>query len=623
MICRTCYPQMNPCQVDATAETNGGHSNCATGAAGLQLPSRSNCATGQCCSNWEIRFFTITSFFNNWPNTPSTNPKVSAHQLILPSPPILVSNNIEFWLPIGLTITMEGHGGGDTWASMRDEYQPQTNPHPLITVFTVQCRTLSFSVQSGWWRDIQLPSRRQSFQVISITTTKLLPSQPHRRGGHSTGTQGDGGHTYSNPHQLGHWAAMYLVIQMDCKAIAIFQEGRPYDWLKVVGAVPSQAPHPLGHWAAMVPLTAVVLVQSVPCESAPPAPHPLRNGTKAANSFPMTSALRVILIGNQPPVAAIQAGLANTPETWTRQQHRCAPRRPPGYATTSRHSEAVDGEDGPALFNIPENERWPASVVMQLCWFESFAGTPQCPLEKAAAQKGQTTNSLTTFITTTLRRVLLSPELDSYGRQSSLKNAGGKTPYALVKDALDAQSTGWLETNLSVKWREDGELVEKVEQAIIKRLKSDKNTLATIIKTGLANPSGVPRLRQLISEDITYAARARLAYLRLVIHLNQLEHERVKGTRNPAPPHFWTAVEEDLARRVGKRAIYKYAFGSLIIVKDRALWGNNATLAKDITADRAALPTNEEITAKIAQLNGRANEGEANDKSDGGDDPMV
>ncbi|KAI9629742.1 hypothetical protein KEM48_012652 [Puccinia striiformis f. sp. tritici PST-130] len=297
------------------------------------------------------------------------------------------------------------------------------------------------------------------------------------------------------------------------------------------------------------------------------------------------------------------------------------------------------------LFNIPENERWPASVVMQLCWFESFAGTPQCPLEKAAAQKGQTTNSLTTFITTTLRRVLLSPELDSYGRQSSLKNAGGKTPYALVKDALDAQSTGWLETNLSVKWREDGELVEKVEQAIIKRLKSDKNTLATIIKTGLANPSGVPRLRQLISEvygqmnsrytdidpktiaddkDITYAARARLAYLRLVIHLNQLEHERVKGTRNPAPPHFWTAVEEDLARRVGKRAIYKYAFGSLIIVKDRALWGNNATLAKDITADRAALPTNEEITAKIAQLNGRANEGEAaNDKSDGGDDPMV
>ncbi|KAI9625461.1 hypothetical protein H4Q26_016259 [Puccinia striiformis f. sp. tritici PST-130] len=261
------------------------------------------------------------------------------------------------------------------------------------------------------------------------------------------------------------------------------------------------------------------------------------------------------------------------------------------------------------LFNIPENERWPASVVMQLCWLGSFADIPQVALEKAAALKGQPFTSLTTFITTTVRRVLLSPELDSFSRQSSLKNAGGKTPYSLVKDAIDAQSTGWLETHLSVKWREVGELDEKVKQAIIKRLKSDKNVLATIIKSGLANPNGVPRLRKLVSEvygqmhsrykdveprkiagdkEITSAARARLAYLRLLIHLNQLEHERVKGTKNPAPPHFWTAIEEDLARCVGKPAIYKVAFGLLIIAKDRALWGNSTTLAKDITADQAA-----------------------------------
>ncbi|POW08125.1 hypothetical protein PSTT_07748 [Puccinia striiformis] len=297
------------------------------------------------------------------------------------------------------------------------------------------------------------------------------------------------------------------------------------------------------------------------------------------------------------------------------------------------------------LFNIPENERWPASVVMQLCWLGSFADIPQVALEKAAALKGQPITSLTTFITTTVRRVLLSPELDSFGRQSSLKNAGGKTPYSLVKDAIDAQSTGWLETHLSVKWREVGELVEKVEQAIIKRLKSDKNVLATIIKTGLANPNGVPRLRKLVSEvygqmhsrykdveprkiagdkEITSAARARLAYLRLLIHLNQLEHERVKGTKNAAPPHFWTAIEEDLARRVGKPAIYKVAFGLLIIAKDRALWGNGTTLAKDITADQAALPTEEEIATKIAKLNGHTNEDKGgDDESDDGSDPMV
>ncbi|KAI9629743.1 hypothetical protein KEM48_012653 [Puccinia striiformis f. sp. tritici PST-130] len=348
---------MNPCQVDATAETNGGHSNCATGAGRTPIAvprrSRSNCATGQCCSNWEIRFFTITSFFNNWPNTPSTNPK----------------------------ITMEGHGGGDTWASMRDEYQPQTNPHPSDhSIHGSMSNSSPSQFNPGGGGTYNYHHGRQSFPGdlhnpppnyyhpnptgIGHTIGSQADDNLLGGGGHSTGTQGDGGHTYSSklldldillqpkltfyipilqtPHQLGHWAAMYLVIQMDCKAIAIFQEGEAIRLdLKVVGAVPSQAPHPLGHWAAMVPLTAVVLVQSVPCESAPPAPHPLRNGTKAANSFPMTSALRVILIGNQPPVAAIQAGLANTPETWTRQQHRCAPRRPPGYATTSRHSEAV------------------------------------------------------------------------------------------------------------------------------------------------------------------------------------------------------------------------------------------------------------------------------------------
>ncbi|KAI7961300.1 hypothetical protein MJO28_001789 [Puccinia striiformis f. sp. tritici] len=610
---------MNPCQVDATAETNGGHSNCATGAGRTPIAvprrSRSNCATGQCCSNSEIRFFTITSFFNNWPNTPSTNPK----------------------------ITMEGHGGGDTWASMRDEYQPQTNPHPSDhSIHGSMLNSSPSQFNPGGGGTYNYHHGRQSFPGdlhnpppnyyhpnptgIGHTIGSQANDNLLGGGGHSTGTQGDGGHTYSNPTPVGPLG----------RNVSGHTNGLQGD---------SHPPGGGGHTTGSQGCGSRTFASTTPV-------GPLgRNGSIDSGGVGPIRSLRIGTAGASPssggyPSRASQhsrdldtptALLRTETATWICDNFKAL------RGCVGKPKEMV--KMAQPLFNIPENERWPASVVMQLCWFESFAGTPQCPLEKAAAQKGQTTNSLTTFITTTLRRVLLSPELDSYGRQSSLKNAGGKTPYALVKDALDAQSTGWLETNLSVKWREDGELVEKVEQAIIKRLKSVKNTLATIIKTGLANPSGVPRLRQLISEvygqmnsrytdidpktiaddkDITYAARARLAYLRLVIHLNQLEHERVKGTRNPAPPHFWTAVEEDLARRVGKRAIYKYAFGSLIIVKDRALWGNNATLAKDITADRAALPTNEEITAKIAQLNGRANEGEAaNDKSDGGDDPMV
>ncbi|KAH9458838.1 hypothetical protein Pst134EA_018993 [Puccinia striiformis f. sp. tritici] len=82
------------------------------------------------------------------------------------------------------------------------------------------------------------------------------------------------------------------------------------------------------------------------------------------------------------------------------------------------------------------------------------------------------------------------------------------------------------------------------------------------------HPTGVPKLRKLIAEVycqmiplskdvepkkicnvqvITGAAKGRLAYWRLLIHLNQLKHEQNKGTRNLAPPHFRTTVEEDLA----------------------------------------------------------------------------
>ncbi|KAI9620504.1 hypothetical protein H4Q26_013717 [Puccinia striiformis f. sp. tritici PST-130] len=399
---------MNPCQVDATAETNGGHSTA------LPVRPDSNCRAAQ--ESLKLRNRAVLLQLGD---------QIFHHHLLLQQ---LAQHTID-----QPKITMEGHGGGDTWASMRDEYQPQTNPHPSDhSIHGSMLNSSPSQFNPGGGGTYNYHHGRQSFPGdlhnpppnyyhpnptgIGHTIGSQANDNLLGGGGHSTGTQGDGGHTYSNPTPVGHWAAMYLVIQMDCKAIAILQEGEAIRLdLKVVGAVPSQAPHPLGHWAAMVPLTAVVLVQSVPCESAPPAPHPLRNGTKAANSFPMTSALRVILIGNQPPVAAIQAGLANTPRL--------------GHANSIAAHR--DGHlDMRQLQGTPRLCRYPKRAL--------------------ASIRGH---------------AALLPELDSYGRQSSLKNAGGKTPYALVKDALDAQSTGWLETNLSVKWREDGELVEKVEQA--------------------------------------------------------------------------------------------------------------------------------------------------------------
>ncbi|KAI7964983.1 hypothetical protein MJO29_003081 [Puccinia striiformis f. sp. tritici] len=604
-------------------------------------------------------------------SSPSTLGACFPIDLELPFP-IQVSNDLEFGLTIGSftldKIAMEGPGSGDTWASMRDEYQPQMNPHLSDhSIHGSMSNTSPSQFNSGDGGTYNYHHGRQSFpgeQLHNPSPSYYQPNQPST--GHTMGTpavdgnppgigtQGGGSHTYSNPTPVGP-------LGRNTSGHAIGLQG---DGNRPGGGGHASGPQGRGgkSYKSTTPVGPLGRNSSIDSGGVGPIRSP-QIGTRGASPSPYRHEGRQLFSdelsssrefdrqstssGGYPSRASQYSRDLDTPPaslrpetaTWICNNFKAL------RECVGKPEEMV--KMAQPLFNIPKNERWPASVVMQLCWLESFAGTPQVALEKSVALKVQPapTGSLTSFITTTLRRVLLSPELDSYGRQSSLKNAGGKTPYALVKDALDAQSTGWLETYLSVKWREDGELVEKVEQAIIKRLKSDKNTLATIIKTGLANPNGVPRLRKLVSEvhgqmnsrykdvepkkiaddkEITLAARARLAYLRLVIHLNQLEHERAKGTKNPSPPHFWTAIEEDLARRVGKPAIYKYAFGSLIIAKDRALWGNGATLAKDITADQAALPTDEEITAKIAKINGHTNEDEeADEESDDGNDPVV
>ncbi|KNE92229.1 hypothetical protein PSTG_14399 [Puccinia striiformis f. sp. tritici PST-78] len=612
--------------------------------------------------------------------------------------PIRVSNNVKYRSPIGLWISdeiaMEGHGGSDSWASMRDEYQPQTNPHP--SDHSIHSSTPNSSLpqfHSGDGGTYNYHHGRQSFPGEQLHNSSPSYYQPNQPGtGHTMGSpavdgnppgigpQGVGGHTYSNSTPvgpLGHNGSGHTIgSQGDGNqpggggptTVPQGRRGNPYN-IKFPNQ-PPQSPHTypchehanelISYAIGTTPVGPLGRNSSIDSGGIGPIRSP-RIGTGGASPSPYRHEGRQLFSDEFSSSREFdrQSTSSGGYQSRDRQHSRDldtppASLRPETATWICENFKALRDCVGKPeemvkmaqpLFNIPENERWPASVVMQLCWLGSFADIPQVALEKAAALKGQPITSLTTFITTTVRRVLLSPELDSFGRQSSLKNAGGKTPYSLVKDAIDAQSTGWLETHLSVKWREVGELVEKVEQAIIKRLKSDKNVLATIIKTGLANPNGVPRLRKLVSEvygqmhsrykdveprkiagdkEITSAARARLAYLRLLIHLNQLEHERVKGTKNAAPPHFWTAIEEDLARCVGKPAIYKVAFGLLIIAKDRALWGNGTTLAKDITADQAALPTEEEIATKIAKLNGHTNEDEGgDDESDDGSDPMV
>ncbi|OAV90380.1 hypothetical protein PTTG_08299 [Puccinia triticina 1-1 BBBD Race 1] len=268
------------------------------------------------------------------------------------------------------------------------------------------------------------------------------------------------------------------------------------------------------------------------------------------------------------------------------------------------------------LFQLPEQERWAASVVLILKGLQDIGETLTSLTQSTVDNTGSA--SLNSFVITNLKRVLLQPDLDSFGRVTSLKNRHLKTPFSMVKDLIDKQGDQWIASNLCENWRDNANEVEKVDKLITKRLKGDKSTLATIIRSGLDDPNGVPKLAELVTTvysqmtprhkdancaavnkdpKITPAAKARLAYLQLIIHINNCRHEAAKGTTTKVP-NFWTQIEDDLAARNSKSDLYHYAFSTLIYKKDRALW-NGTRIAASVSAEEAALPTEDEIQEKM------------------------
>ncbi|KAI9609897.1 hypothetical protein H4Q26_006886 [Puccinia striiformis f. sp. tritici PST-130] len=197
---------------------------------------------------------------------------------------------------------------------------------------------------------------------------------------------------------------------------------------------------------------------------------------------------------------------------------------------------------------------------------------------------------LKAFISTTVQQLLLQPNLNQYSRGDSKTKKGPivKTPYTLVKEALDAKDTQWLAQNLSIQLRDNLNDVERVDKIIGAKLKADKNTLAAIIKENLDSPDAVEPLDQLVTQvysqltsqfkdaqgkkiandqHITKPAKARLAYLRFQIHLNNLLIIKNKGTKITTPG-FWNQIDKDLAHRLCGTKAYQFTFNDLVLLKD-------------------------------------------------------
>ncbi|KAI7951478.1 hypothetical protein MJO28_007162, partial [Puccinia striiformis f. sp. tritici] len=412
-------------------------------------------------------------------------------ELKLPFPtesfPIRVSNNISDEVSAHLkhfirTLTpvdihhlaMEGHGGSDSWASMRDKYQPQTHPHP--SDHSIHSSTSNSSLpqfHSGDGGTYNYHHGRQSFPGEQLHNSSPSYYQPNQPGtGHTMGSPAVDGNPpgigpQGTPRLLGHWAITDPAIRLDRKAMVINQvgeapttvpqgrRGNPYN-IKFPNR-PPQSPHTYPCHERANELISYAI------GTTPVGPLGRNSSTDSGGIGPICSP-RIGTGGASPSLYRHKGRQLFSDDFSSSCEFDRQSTSSGGYQSRdSQHSRDLDTPPASLrpetatwiwenfkalrdcvgkpeemvkmaqpLFNIPENERWPASVVMQLCWLGSFADIPQVALEKAAALKGQPFTSLTTFITTTVRRVLLSPELDSFSRQSSLKNAGGKTPYSLV-----------------------------------------------------------------------------------------------------------------------------------------------------------------------------------------------
>ncbi|PLW48230.1 hypothetical protein PCANC_05265 [Puccinia coronata f. sp. avenae] len=280
------------------------------------------------------------------------------------------------------------------------------------------------------------------------------------------------------------------------------------------------------------------------------------------------------------------------------------------------------------LFQLPEPERWPAQVFMTLTAIKEIAAVLRTQLA-APTQSADTTQaskpslspsaSMKNFVRTHIRQILLSSDLDCYGRRGSCKNHAARTPFTLIK-ALVAKQDALFLSQLPHDYRDNLEWNSQFDTLITEQLKADKHKLASFVQSNL--PSGalltpvtklselvadtysgmLPRFKNVpspqINQEVPKADKARLAYLRLMININR--HQRnVAG--DAKTPTFWHQINDDLQARVGKGEMYKLAFAQLILRKDRTLWNGNNTI-NDVNPPDFALPTEDEIAAEVNRI---------------------
>ncbi|OAV93276.1 hypothetical protein PTTG_00888 [Puccinia triticina 1-1 BBBD Race 1] len=204
------------------------------------------------------------------------------------------------------------------------------------------------------------------------------------------------------------------------------------------------------------------------------------------------------------------------------------------------------------MFDIPEHKKWPAAMVLILASIDHMQGEilskfgaiknmqanivskimaklkPQAKegaLAPSKANAGASTETPQGLLRNNLQIILLNGTLDAYGRVANHKLAGAATPFLAIKALVKTQDEKFL-AQFPPDYVDNAAWNAQLDMIIANVLKADKHKLLSLLQSNLPTtgkpPWPVPVLVEMINQEVKKPAQARLAHMRIVLHLNQI-----------------------------------------------------------------------------------------------------
>ncbi|OAV90687.1 hypothetical protein PTTG_06548 [Puccinia triticina 1-1 BBBD Race 1] len=224
------------------------------------------------------------------------------------------------------------------------------------------------------------------------------------------------------------------------------------------------------------------------------------------------------------------------------------------------------------------------------------------------------------FVRETAREVLLEENIQSYGSRAAMRLRVADTPVKRVRSTIDKRSGS--EEFRAVHLPPNYDQGDALDKLVADTVKSEKASLAILLKTGLTREgplAKVPNLYSLIANvyssfhplfkklddqqihlQISKGAKIRLFYMRFMANYNRIKQRNKQIS-------FWDDMDKDLARLRKKSTAYGVAYSQLIFNLDKQTWDGEKAV-HNIPPKKQQPPSKEEIEQQVAIINAQRSE---------------